>query len=258
MPGAPGAGAWVPAAPGAGARVSTGVLVPQKVAGRERGSRAEARWPGRLGAWTRPSASRTDSAMPSSPCSKTPPPSSALRGRAAPPAARTARRPAPALTSPWRRGPAPGGGSEALAQRRFTDRGAPGSRRPGLRGAAEGPTKFALGSRGKRMGLPGSGRRDAAPLRRSSGSQPEGRPRSAASASPAPPTGRTEQAQPGPREFLWGWDSAGRTPRGSSRRWAGPCRRAGAHVTATALGIGRWTKSGPSTLSRSTWRWQGR
>lgn len=110
----------------------------------------------------------------------------------------------------------------------------------------------------KENGASRLGRRDAAPLRRSSGSQPEGRPRSAASASPAPPTGRTEQAQPGPGEFLWGWGSAGRTPRGSSRRWAGPCRRAGAHVTATALGIGRWTKSGPSTLSRSTWRWQGR
>lgn len=39
---------------------------------------------------------------PSPPCSKTPPLSSGLRGRAAPPAARTAQHPVPAPPRPWR------------------------------------------------------------------------------------------------------------------------------------------------------------
>lgn len=52
----------------------------------------------------------------SSPCSKTPPQSSGLRGRAALPAARTARRPAPAPTRPWRPRPHAGGGRQALTR----------------------------------------------------------------------------------------------------------------------------------------------
>lgn len=137
-----------------------------------------------------------------SPCSKTRPRNSDLRGPAAPPAGRTARRPAPAPRSPWCRGPAPreqSPNTEVLAHPLRTSKP-----RKGLLITLEGPAKFTFGSRGRQVSLPSKGRGNAGPPQRDSDTSQRG-PHFGVSTSPAPPTGLTAQAQTHLWEVLWGW-----------------------------------------------------
>lgn len=150
-----------------------------------------------------PLASTIEAVLPGLPCNKTRPHSSDLHDRAALPAGRTARRPAPARSSPWRRGLAPGEG--AMPCHRKTSRTAAPRDRGGDAGAPQKELQSLLSAveEGKRA-FPTLAGRDAAPP----SAQPQipacgAAPLSDLSHPPAPPIGRTAQAQPGPREFLW-------------------------------------------------------
>lgn len=151
-----------------------------------------------------PLASTIEAVLPGLPCNKTRPHSSDLHDRAALPAGRTARRPAPARSSPWRRGLAPGEGAMPCHRKTLC-----GPWRPGI-----GAGTLERHRRSCKVYFPrlrkesGPSRLWPAamprPPRRSPRSQPAGPPHLATSRiPPAPPIGRTAQAQPGPREFLW-------------------------------------------------------
>lgn len=189
----------------------------------------------------RPLASPTEGAAPGLPCSKTPPHSSDLRGRAALPVGRTARRPAPARSNPWRRGLAPGEGArpcrrKALCRSRRTRE--PGR---GLRSAPAGPAKFTFQLLRKESG-PSRFWPAATPRPLSVAPNPS-LPGSPTSQPPHPPP-RPPAALRRRRLALGSFSGAGAAEdqfARVSRKWAGPdLPGAAAHVTATtAPGIGR-------------------
>ncbi|XP_078210692.1 uncharacterized protein LOC144579965 [Callithrix jacchus] len=119
-----------------------------------------------------------------------------------------------------------------------------------------------LGSGGGELAFPVPGwgplRRRAAP--HSSGSQPTRPPHFAAPAALAPPTKRSAQAQPGPRELLSSWRGQGQARRTARAlggagltqergHEGGAERSAAVHVTVAAPGIGRLRAGATSELT---------
>lgn len=183
-----------------------------------------------------PLASTIEAALPGLPCNKTRPHSSDLRGRAALPAGRTARRPAPAQSSPWRRGLARGRERCPVTERLFADRGAPvigagaGTLERHRRSSKvyfrrlrkeSGPSRF----------WPAAMPR---PPRRSPRSQPAGPPHLAASRIPRPAHWPYCAGAARPTGISLGWGCEGPT-HWSTWKWAGAgLLGAGVHVIAKA------------------------